>query len=173
MHLRRAALAAVTVATVGCASIHVHSEVAPETNLGRYRTFAWLPPFNGEEPLTIVDQQIRGALRRQLAQKGIVEAAGGPPDFLVGYHVIQEHRVAVTDWGNGLYGWAPESTPYTEGTLVVDFVDPTSNQVIWRGSATSAVEHPGVVDVKRLAKATAMMMQRYPRLVASAAPPRM
>jgi hypothetical protein len=173
MQLRRAAMAVVTVVTVGCASIHTRSEVAPETNLGRYRTFGWLPPFNGEEPLTIVDQQVRGALRKQLMQKGLVEATGGPPDFLVGYHVIQERKVAVTDWGNGLYGWGPQEMPYTDGTLVVDFVDPTSNQVIWRGQATGAVEHPGAINVKRLEKAVAMMIRRYPYHVASAAPPRM
>jgi hypothetical protein len=173
MQLRRAALLLATIVAVGCASMRVRSEVAPDTNLGRYRTYAWKPPFNGEEPLTIVDQQIRAALRAQLAKKGLVEVEGCPADFLISYHVLQEHRVAVTDWGNGLYGWGPDVTQYTEGTLVVDFVDPTSNQVIWRGSATGAIEHPGTVNIKRLEKATAMMVKQYPHRVASAAAPAM
>jgi hypothetical protein len=145
----------------GCASMHVHSDTALGTDLRRYRTYTWLEPVNRTEPVTIVDQQIRAALRTQLAARGFREDAARP-DFLVGYHVLEERKVAVTDWGNGLYGWGSETMPYNEGTLMVSFIDAGSNQVIWHASASGAVEHPGMIDVKRLQKATTAMLAQYP-----------
>ena len=171
--MQPSAVLLVTFAVVGCASIGIHSEVAPETNLAAYHTYAWLSDGDKKGPESIIDQQVRGALRNELARKGLVEATGHSPDFLVGYHVLREHKVAVTDWGNGIYGWAPEVKAYADGTLIVDFVDPRTNRVFWRGSASDAIEDPGLVDAKRLQKAAAGMVERFPGRVASAVPPRL
>ena len=154
---------------VGCANVGIHTEVAPATNLAGYHGYAFLPAGDGSEPQSIIDQRVRAALRQELMRKGLVEVGAGTPDFLVGYHVLQEHKVAVTDWGNGIYGWAPEVRAYTTGTLIVDFIDPHSNRVFWRVSATHAVEPPGFVDVARLQRAAQKMAANYPMPVASAA----
>jgi hypothetical protein len=147
----------------GCGSIRVRSEIAPETELGRYRTFAWFPP-QGAGPETIVDQQIRRALQKQLASRGLTEAASvASADFLISYHVLQEHKLAQADWGNGIYGWAPEVVAYSDGALILDFIDPRTNRVFWRGSATSAIEPPGIVNVKRLEKAATELVRHYPQ----------
>jgi hypothetical protein len=160
-------LFSLTTFAAGCASMQIHSETAPQADLAHYRTFSWVPSSSGG-PVTIIDQQIRAALARGLAQKGLHEAPPESADFKVSYHVLQEHKVAVSDWGNGIYGWSPEVTAYTDGSLIVDFIDPTSNKVFWRGSATSVVEHPGVVDVARLDKAAAQITQRYPNQLLTA-----
>jgi hypothetical protein len=152
----------------GCASTRIHSEVAPQAQLAQYRTYAWESPSGTpERPQTILDQDVRTALGTQLPKRGFVEASSGAPDFLVGFHVLREHKMAVTDWGSGLYGWAPEVTSYTEGTLIVDFIDPKTYSVFWRGSATGAVEHPGIVNVKRINKAIMDILDRYPSQVAN------
>jgi Domain of unknown function (DUF4136) len=161
----------VLAALAGCASMRIHSEVAPNTDLGRYRTFAWLPNHNGG-PASIVDQRVRDALARQLAREGLREAPADAADFLVGYHVLQEHKVAVADWGNGIYGWSPEVVAYSDGTLVVDFIDPHTNRIVWRGSATGAVDRTGTVDARRLDRAASALARRYlaSRPAAPAAP---
>ena len=68
------------------------------------------------------------------------------PDFRVAVHFGSREKVQVTDWG---YGYAPSRRyyggggvdvyTYTEGTLILDVVDATSEQLLWRGSATGAV----------------------------------
>jgi hypothetical protein len=160
---RTAALFAAMLAT-GCASIRTYSEIAPDTNLHQDNT--------PERPQSILDQDIRSALRRELAQKGLVEATTGPPDFLIGYHFLRDHKVAVTDWGNGLYGWLPEVRSYNEGTMIVHFIDPKANRVFWFGSATSAIEHPGVVNLRRLNKAVAAIVSHYPSSAPVSHPPK-
>jgi hypothetical protein len=145
------------VALAGCASTRIHSEVAPNTDLGRYRTFGWLANHNGG-PVSIVDQHVRDALAEQLTRQGLQQVPAESADFLVTYHVLQEHKVAVADWGNGIYGWAPEVVAYSDGALIVDFIDPRTNRVIWRGSAGGAVDRTGTIDVKRLRRAAAALV---------------
>jgi hypothetical protein len=154
-------LVATLVLAAGCAGVRVHSEVAPQADLGHYRTFGWLKTERSG-PETIIDQRIRASLRGQLLKKGLTEVPSDAADFLISYHVLQEHKLAVSDWGNGIYGWAPEVVSYSDGALIVDFIDPRTNRIFWRGSASSAVEHPGVVDAKRLEKASAALVGHYP-----------
>ena len=159
--MRKGSLLAMLALFTGCASMRVHSQVAPQADLGHYQTFSWLPP-SGKGPETILDQQVRAVLRAELTQDGLREAPAGAADFLVDYHVLQEHNIGVTDWGNGIYGWDPEVVAYTDGSFIVDFIDPRTNRVFWRASATSVVEHPGIVNVSRLEKAASQLMHRYP-----------
>ena len=155
----------------GCAGLEIHSEVAPETELSGYRSYGWLRADNqpAHAPETIIDQKVRAALKRELAQKGLVEGPADSADFLIGYHVLQEHVTSVSDWGNGIYGWAPEVSTYNQGTLIVDFVDPRTNRVFWRSSANRAVEPPGgLIDTARLQRAAAAMVRSYPGTLTSA-----
>jgi hypothetical protein len=154
------ALAALFLAA-GCASMHVESQLAPEAELGRYRSFGWMPS-DRKAPESIVDQQIRAALRRQLTGKGLQEVPADSADFLIGYHVLTERKIAVADWGSGIYGWAPDVVAYSDGALIVDFVDPQTNRVFWRGSASSAIEPPGLIDTRRLDRAATALVRRYP-----------
>jgi len=150
-----------------CANLHVRSELAPEVDPSRYHTFAWAPLDGaGEQPTTIIDQRIRAALAPALEQKGFRENHDSP-DFLVSYHVLHERKTGVSDWGNGLSGWTPEVVTYTEGTLIVDFIDPSTNAVFWRGSAHNAIEPPGQIDEQRLQKAAVEIVRHYPSMVAA------
>ncbi|HEX6836464.1 MAG TPA: DUF4136 domain-containing protein, partial [Polyangia bacterium] len=71
-------------------------------------------------------------------------------------------------------GWAwggPDVTvrQYTEGTIVVDFVDPSSHRVLWRGSANGVVQHPQNPDLNKVAKSVDKMMRHYPPSALAAA----
>jgi hypothetical protein len=157
------ALVSALLLFAGCGTMRVRSEVAPQAQLAQYRTYAWMPA-QGAGPETIVDQQIRAALAKQLSPRGMTEAASvASADFLIGYHVLQERKITQADWGNGIYGWAPEVVAYSDGALILDFIDPRTNRIFWRGQATSAIETPGVVNVKRLEKAATELVRHYPQ----------
>jgi hypothetical protein len=66
-----------------------------------------------------------------------------------------------------LGGWAwdgPDVTvrQYTEGTLVVDFVDPATHQALWRGTAVGVVKNPDNPNPDKVAKAVDKLMNRLP-----------
>jgi hypothetical protein len=61
-------------------------------------------------------------------------------------------------------------TSYTTGTIIVDFLDPRTHTVIWRGSASSTVDHPDNPDPDKIVHAVDKMMGQLPEQMASAAP---
>lgn len=170
MKTRLYALAAIVALGLGLGcGASVHSSVAPNANLGQYHTYAFATPrYRANRPETPAEQDLREALRSSLAQKGLVEApAGAAPDFLVAYHVKTRQQMDAATLGYGWYGPADVYT-YTEGTLIVDFVDPRTNAAFWRGTASDVVNHPEAPDVARLDKAVAKLINQYPAAMAAA-----
>ncbi|HEY3353946.1 MAG TPA: DUF4136 domain-containing protein [Polyangia bacterium] len=161
-------LAATLLLVVSGCGAAVKASMAPDVDLGRYRTFAWYTPVSPRGPETPADQEIKAAIRRSLAAKGIVEAAGGNPDFLVTYHIVLQEEED-TEWG---FAYPPGAGPETyidiEGTLVVDFIDPRQDRVIWRGTASQVVNTPDRVHRMKLDDAVSKMLTRYPGNVAQA-----
>jgi hypothetical protein len=152
-----------TLVLASCSTVSVRTERDPRTNLAKYRTYAWAPrPKSGLQPSPGVRAQIESLVDQGLAAKGYSKSA--KPDFYIVYHVTRSERVQVheyTDWGyaggygyrygpyrygHGYYHLWPsypisyaQVTSYTEGTLIVDFVDAKSATSIWRGTATGTV----------------------------------
>lgn len=166
-------VAALVAFGAGCGAT-VHSTVAPNANLGQYKTYAFRTPrYREGAPETPAEQELRAALRNDLAGKGLVEAsAGQPPDFLIAYHVERQQKLDVQSVGYG-YGWGwgggPVSvTTYTEGTLIVDFIDPRTNSAFWRATASDVINHPASPDLGKVDKAVAKLVDQYPSQMAAA-----
>ena len=163
--LRCAAVALIA----GCGA-SVSSTVTPGTNLAQYRTWAfYTPPYRVGQVESPGEQETRNALRNALAQKGMTEAAPGQqPDFLVAYHARKQQRLDVTSAGYGWWGWGGTDVyQYTEGTLIVDFVDPRTNQAFWRGTASDVVNNPEMPDLGKLDSAVAKLVNQYPSQLAA------
>jgi Domain of unknown function (DUF4136) len=172
-----AGLAAILAIGAGCGAT-VHSTVAPNANLGQYRNYSFQTPrYRVGQSESPAEQELRAALRNNLAQKGLTEApAGQQPDFLVAYHVKEQQKLDVDTMGYGFgWGWGGPAavTTYTQGTLIVDFIDPRTNQAFWRGTASDIVDHPESPDLGKLDKAVAKLVNQYPSMVASAPRPAM
>jgi hypothetical protein len=170
------------VLAVGCSSVQVRSTEIPNANLAQRRTFAFMTPVRPDVPAAEWDQSPAGQqIHRQIAQdliaKGYTPAAPGTqPDFLVAYRTQLRERTEVTNWGYGgdpwAWGWGwggwawdgPDVSvrQYTEGTLVVDFVDPTTHRALWRGTAVGVVNHPENPNPDKVAKAVNKLMRRLP-----------
>jgi hypothetical protein len=170
------------LAAAGC--ISTRATTAPGVNLTQYRTFAFAPETNQEIARTPTGAVIRNAIARELAERGIYPApAGQAPDFYVSYQLFMREQLAATGawggwggWGWSGWGWgwgAPASVyDYTEGTLVVDFIDPRTNRSFWRGTASSEVNTPENPSPKKMDKSVAEMLDKYPvRQLASAPGP--
>jgi hypothetical protein len=66
-------------------------------------------------------------------------------------------------WGNGWVG-GPNIVTYDEGTLLIDFIDPKTRTMIWRGTA-SAVVNPDSSGEKKeelVREAVAKIMEQFP-----------
>jgi hypothetical protein len=176
MRTLRLGIVAMLAATsaLSCSTMEVKTNYNPSAQFGRYRTYAWLPNTDEGRHADLMrgspaEQRIRADVDRQLAARGIVPAPPGqPPDFLVTYHAALEEKVSVRDWGYGYgyrYAWGPGMGPdaysYTQGTLIIDFIDPATQQSFWRGYASDAVDNPGSGGGK-IDEAVSKIMQKYP-----------
>lgn len=159
---------------------------------GQYKTYAWLkgdqkaenPLYNSE----IIDQNIRQSVDRELSAKGFTIDTQNP-DFLVKYQTYTEKRVSTTGgyyggwpnmgfgpysrwgWGYGygygsMMGSSPSTYTTTEGTLVIDFIDTKSGNVVWRGYAEGNVDNASRLSPK-IEKGVHSIMKKLP-LTASA-----
>ena len=104
-----------TLAFASCSSVNVRTEHDPRTNFAKYRTYSWAPLPKSEQV--------------QVSQYTDWGYGGGYSYRYGGYYHL---------WPSYPISYA-QVTRYTEGTLIVDFVDAKTATSIWRGTATGTV----------------------------------
>ena len=145
------------LATVlGCSGSEVSQDFDPATNLSGLKTYDWK---SGAQEKTgdvrtdnpLLDARIRAAVDRSLSERGYQRVSNRTPDFYVVYQYTVRSKVGSGDAGIGFgigsfgsHGGIGISSgsgvsEYDEGTLVIDFIDPSNSDLIWRGTGTRRV----------------------------------
>ena len=131
---------------VSCSSVYdVGYDYDQQTNFEGLKTYAWLPVPKGIRGDTLVQERIKNAVNSELEAKGL-RMTSDKPDFLIAMQTMSKERKSYAPQSSGYtYGpsWrGPRYSTYTyeEGTLVLDFLDPTSKKLIWRGTARGVVD---------------------------------
>lgn len=121
----------------------------------------------------IVDRRIVRAINQSMQARGLTENDPNP-DFRIRFFVRTKERTDVQDLslvpgysrsrsgGKALSGhpaWALDQ--YEEGTLVVDFIDSASQQLVWRGTYTKRLGQsaPNEAAIKSMIET---MLEKYP-----------
>ena len=108
------------------------------------------------------DRRIRQGLESQLLINGY-ELGGGKSDFVIAYYVTTKNKLNVQDFSYGPPRWFGSRdirvNQYSEGTLLVDFIDTKTNQVIWRGRASGTLELKGVD--KKISKSIEKLVKQF------------
>jgi Domain of unknown function (DUF4136) len=142
------------IALCGCSSVSVKTDYDHAAAFGRYHTYALKPPARGLILSPSSDAALRNALRENLAARGMREvSANERPELAVVPQAFAQQHFTVeqfNDWGYaggmwsygyGSYGVWPGApgytrvTSYTEGTLLLDFVDTSMQKLVFRGEA--------------------------------------
>jgi hypothetical protein len=148
----------------------VTSNYLPGTDFSKYHTFKWIDIPSNVHPNQIVSEEIKQAVNNTLVTKGLTLATGEKADLYVGYQcsVDQERQWSAWGMGGGLRwggGMATaQSSTITNGMLAVDFYNPTSQQLIWRGTAAQTLNPGGNQEknVEKLNKAVAKLLKNFP-----------
>lgn len=153
-------LAACTLAA--CSSVTVTTDYDHSATFGHYKTYSLAPAAHGQTLSPTSEAALQAALRTELAARGIHEATSGKADLGIARHVFLQEKVSTrqyTDWGYGYGGawpyrygsysmWAgaPQTytdvTQYTEGTMILDFVDNHTRKLVFRGTGRAVVGGP-------------------------------
>ncbi|HTO52354.1 MAG TPA: DUF4136 domain-containing protein [Myxococcota bacterium] len=141
------------LAFTACSSIEVHDDWDPGASFAGLHSWAWqsaTPEATGNARLDdpLLHGRIQGAIQNTLAEKGFTKTSG-KPDILVAYHIALDQKLDAhtiyTGYGpyRGWYGVGGAQTvvdTYDVGTLLIDFVSPETNDVIWRGTGQSRIQ---------------------------------
>lgn len=117
-------------------------------NFSRLKTFNFAlqrrPPGDPLAGDSLNSGRIRSTLESRLAAGGFRLEGGAKPDFAVAYYVTTREKLDVQDYSIGpgrFFGRRDiRVDQFTEGTLIVDFIDTNTRQLIWRGRASGSVE---------------------------------
>ena len=180
-----ATLVAVCVLAVGCSNIKVQSDYDPAIDFSRYGAYAWIPEpaaADGEDPRIAGDDLLRQRIERAvdagLSAKGMrrVDAAGDA-SLLVTEHVSVEQklRVNTTHYGYGYGGWGyygyggpaysdTRVDQYEQGTLILDFIDPGTKSLVWRGMAKKRLREAQTPEEREreVQRVVAAILEKYP-----------
>lgn len=146
----------------------VSTNYLPGTDFSGYHSYRWVA-VPGAAPLDqITDQQIKAAVDKQLAAKGLTSKEGDPADLYVGYQVAMDQEKELNAWGAPGWrfnGMASVTTSTVDvGTLALDIYDPAKKQLLWRGSASETVNKSTTPEKRQdhIDKAMAKLLKKFP-----------
>ena len=74
-----------------------------------------------------------------------MRASTSTPDLLVAYHLGIKDKIDVSSWGYGYGRWGGwgggnlDVRQYKEGTMIIDLVDASTRELVWRGIGKGVV----------------------------------
>ncbi len=159
-----------TAIFVGCSPISVSHDYDPQTNFSNLKTFSWLPFPEKTVFNQLVVERIKKAVTAELSFKGLSQNSQRP-DFLIAMYGATKEKLDINDWGYNdgprALGWGERNIDvrqYTEGTIILDFIDPKSRNLIWRGEAKAAIDPNASPDKrrKRINEGVAKLLASFP-----------
>jgi len=118
--------------------------------------------------------RINQALSGELTRRGfeMVEAGSAEADLFMVWHLVTEERTDVRSYNSMSYYNCWRCGPnvsdvsvrqYTQGTFIVDMVDPATNRSVWRSIIQSRLEaQPSPSEERRREAATAILAEFPP-----------
>jgi hypothetical protein len=156
-----------------CSTVSVSSDYDTSVNFSTFKTWSWFPeggvPGSIDQGITsLSSSRIREALEGGLIARGYPKVTS-EPSFLVSFHTVVQQRLEAGTapygygWRTGYAGAAPAMV-YDEGTLLVDFIDPKSKTMIWRGVASAVVDPTNSVEKREnlIREAVTKILDKFP-----------
>lgn len=163
----------------------------PEHDFSGDRTFAFYAlsgRTSGDNPMQLTDfqrERINKALANALELKGFTEAANpADADFLVSWHLNAVEKQDVRSTSSPNFGMSVgysrynryamyscyscfqsndvRVVDYTQGTFIVDMIEPARNQSVWRSVTQSKLKGEGLRDQATIDRAALLVLGGFP-----------
>ena len=159
-----------SLALISCA-VKVNTVYDHRVGFKKYKSFCWLKgcefTFKGprylKEPL--IQQQLQNAIIAGMKKKGI-SYNNDRPDLLMDVHVVMETDTVYAYYLPGdtylLSFMGNEEIIMLKGTLVIDLVDKSTSQMVWRSTAVSYFNaHPELTE-RNFRNGVAAALRKFP-----------
>ena len=144
----------------------VQSDYDRSFNFSNLKTFGFAVQNRSDKDAlagdTLNEGRIRAAMESQLIANGL-RSENERPDFVIAFYVTTKNKLNVQDYSYGPPRWFASRdirvNQYSEGTLMLDFIDVKTNQVIWRGRASGTLELKNVD--KKINKSAEKLVKQF------------
>jgi len=167
-----AALAVFAFSAGAALAQDVNVNYVPGTDFTKYKTYKWVEIQGAEKPDQILDTQIKQAIDKAMAAKGLTKAAGDTADLAIGYQVALTQQQQWNAYSTGGYGarrygggmGTATSTTINIGTVALDMYDAAAKELVWKGQASKTVSNEKDPEKrqKNLDKAMAKLLKDFP-----------
>ncbi len=170
------ALALILGVAGSAAAQDVKYNALPDTDFTKFKTYKWVPIEGGAKVDQITETQIKTAVDKQLAAKGLTKTDDDKADLYIGYQAAigQERQWNTYSTGGYGYGYGARwggygggtgtatSTTINIGTVGLDMYDPAAKQLVWRGAASKTIDEKSTPEKrqKNLDKAMEKLLKK-------------
>lgn len=129
------------------------SNANPGTEFSEFETYNFMDPLGTDRAdgvQTPLSSRLVSSVNRELISRGM--SLSDDPDLLVDFFVVTQERIDVrttpahsvhrTHWNRGFSTWPSYNTTvrqYTEGTLIIDLIDPATSTLVGEGAAQNRI----------------------------------
>ena len=150
-------LALLPAVLAACASSGptIVANTSPGVDFRAFQTYDFLQPLGTDRSgaRTPLSSMLMASMDREMAARGL--SRSDDPDLLIDFNVFTQERLDVrqtptthtvhrSHWSRGWSTWPTYQTTvrqYTEGSLLIDLIDPRANALIAEGAATSRIRN--------------------------------
>lgn len=157
-----------------CSTMKVYSDFDRDLSVRNYATFGWPEAKQLEaknNPLyynELNDKRIKNEVGALLKSNGY-RADETNPELKIHYHIVLEDRAPINPDPFGYYGqdWINRNVnvrEFREGTLIIDFMDAKTNNLVWRGWAVNFLDEDNPDQLEaQFNKAIRKIFEKFPK----------
>ena len=152
----------------------MHSDYDRDVTPTQYSTYKWADMDEIEtlnNPLyynELTDKRIRQAANTEISNRGYIET--NDAELIIHYHIVVEDQSIIRNDPYGEYSpyWKQQSIiQYKEGSIIIDFMDANTNNLVWRGWATAVINRSSDINKELISNSIVKIFKEYPWSAAS------
>ncbi|MEK9613574.1 MAG: DUF4136 domain-containing protein [Flavobacteriaceae bacterium] len=160
---------------ISCGSIQVFSDYDSSIDFSEYKTYAYFKPEIDQVKISDLDKRrILKSIDTEMNAKGLSKSE--TPDLLIGFTTKAKEQIYVNNYSNWGWGWGwgwgfnpwlwgPNQSSVstrTEGTLLINFIDATTKQLVWQGKGRGGIQEYSKNRDERIALFVQEIVEDYP-----------
>jgi len=160
---------------IGCSSLKTNHDYDPTVDFSSLKTFGWIPMKGNPGGSELTVKRVIQSVNDALAAKGLT-LRQEEPDFMIGMQVSGKTSYGGST-GLGVSVGVPVGKTHVrvgggrskarekhEGSLLLDFINPQDKSLIWRGTATGAINPNASPQEQQevIGRAVSQMLSQFP-----------
>ena len=164
-----------------CTTFNVKTDHDPTADFTKFKKFTFVGLADAEKggihDNSLMHKRIESAVALELTGKGLQQVdLNQQPDLLVYYWFSAKEKQQIQSTGpppgtygwRGGYGWGAgygggvTTYEYTEGTLILDLVEPNKKELMWRATIVGTLQDTPKDNIELGNKAIAKAFENYP-----------